>query len=333
MKVIFLDIDGVLNSDDWYTYRHIACTSKEINDDYPLKEIDPKALMYLKTLVKETKAKIVISSSWKHSMNVEKFTELFKKLGFEEEIIDVTPDFGYHVYPRGCEILAWIKNFCKTTDIENYVILDDDIDMLYCQKDNFIPINSEHGLILENVQEAIKILNKNNMDNRNLTLSLKSANEIYKTASDEVKTILENTFPELVKNKYPMTHSELLDLLEGKEVPFINNCSEVDTTIVTQKHGPTYDYNCNISLSKQRAEEHLAFIQLIALCDKWNEIDEFKIDWTDSNSKYSIMSQDGKIFLGSYIMTSFPLTFKTKETRDLFYRTFEDLIEEAKNLI
>lgn len=166
MKVVFLDIDGVLNSNDWYTYRYNTCTSKEIDDEYPLKEIDPRGLMYLRTLIQETKAKIVISSSWRHNMDVKKFTELFKKLGFEEEIIDITPDFGYDpfmfAYPRGCEILAWIRNFEKKDHVESYVILDDDIDMLYCQKDNFIPIDTTHGLTLKNVLKAIKILNKDN---------------------------------------------------------------------------------------------------------------------------------------------------------------------------
>ena len=137
---------------------------------------------------------------------------------------------------------------------------------------------------------------------KQVTLSIDQAKLMFDTDSQELKDIALKTFPELNKSKYPMSHDELLDLLD-------KYCSE------------------------KKFKQHLAFIQLIALCDKWNEIDEFKIDWTDSNPKYSIMSQDGKIFLGSYIMTSFPLTFKTKGTRDLFYETFKDLIEQAKNLI
>ena len=41
-----------------------------------------------------------------------------------------------------------------------YVILDDDTDMLLDQKKYFIKCDPEEGLTLENVNKAIKILNK-----------------------------------------------------------------------------------------------------------------------------------------------------------------------------
>ena len=42
----------------------------------------------------------------------------------------------------------------------SYVIFDDDQDMLYSQKDNFIHIDYMHGITKEHIEQAIKILNK-----------------------------------------------------------------------------------------------------------------------------------------------------------------------------
>ena len=53
-----------------------------------------------------------------------------------------------------------------------------------------------------------------NKDNeRNIKLSLDKAKEIYPDASNEVKVLLESTFPELIEVKYPKTHEELQQIL------------------------------------------------------------------------------------------------------------------------
>ena len=44
-----------------------------------------------------------------------------------------------------------------------YVIFDDDTDFLLGQKDNFIQINEEFGLTDEDIDKAIKILNRENI--------------------------------------------------------------------------------------------------------------------------------------------------------------------------
>jgi hypothetical protein len=93
-------------------------------------------------------------------MNPEQLNEVFRYCGLEKDlpIIDITPcfylkDFGN--LPRGCEIDNWLKSkgfynifwsefeqqkYIDKSGIENYIILDDDSDMLYCQRNHFIPI-------------------------------------------------------------------------------------------------------------------------------------------------------------------------------------------------
>lgn len=169
MKIIFLDIDGVLNSEDWYERRSKLYTSDEISENYPKYEFDPFSVDSLNKITNETNAYIVISSSWRHGKTLDELVELFTLVGITGEVTGFTDDFAYNELnngkeiinyriPRGCEIDYWLKNIDYI--FESYVILDDDSDMLYHQKDNFIHIDSYRGLIKDNAIEAIKILNR-----------------------------------------------------------------------------------------------------------------------------------------------------------------------------
>ena len=180
MKVIFLDIDGVLN-----------VISQE-HDEYG-SLFHPKFVENLKTIIDQTDAKIVISSSWRKSGLVI-MQEMWKHRNLPGEVIDVTPTLklqrgggiqfwndklnkhptqqvhGYSI-PRGCEIDYWLRNEAYHFDsVESYVILDDDIDMLLEHKDKFVQCsgNEDHedcvdigyGLTKKCTEQAIKILNK-----------------------------------------------------------------------------------------------------------------------------------------------------------------------------
>ena len=167
---------------------------------------------------------------------------------------------------------------------------------------------------------------------RNLKLTLEVASKMYKNATNEIRIILENTFPELKGNKYPMSHTELQNILirEKKDVSFIHG----DSTIREEYTLPNNSLeNKNISIRNRRSRQHLSFIQLVALRDKWNEIDKFEPDWENSQCKYCIQNINNKVVPYDYYVMSRILAFKTKETRDLFLKTFENLIEDAKDLI
>jgi len=138
---------------------------------------------------------------------------------------------------------------------------------------------------------------------KQVTLSIEQAKLMFDTDSQELKDIALNTFPELNKSKYPMSHDELLELLD-KERRIEN-----------------------------RLKQHLAFAQLIALRDKWNEIDEFEPDWSDSNIKYCIVLSTNEIIVSTDIYRSRALSFGKRETAYLFANTFRNLIEQSKNLI
>ena len=156
MKVIFLDIDGVLNSFSCKTF---------INKHYFV--MDEK-IQLLKQLVDETEAKIVLSSSWRmgwvdhenneDSIDREDYLALIEKLKeFDIELYDYTPINVPHVKTRGEEIDMWLK---KHDDVQSFVILDD----MY--NSNFKPhtakliqTSMEKGLLPKHIKKAKQILN------------------------------------------------------------------------------------------------------------------------------------------------------------------------------
>ena len=125
--------------------------------------IDDRAIANLNRVVEETGCKVVLSSSWRSSRESDNaFIEyIFKLKGFKYELYDVTPriwvkEFGTQ---RGEEIQLWMDKESEKNEIESYVILDDDSDMLPKQMSNFIHVDGQVGLIDKDVFKAIKILN------------------------------------------------------------------------------------------------------------------------------------------------------------------------------
>ena len=173
MKIIFLDIDGVLNSEKWYKERFDKNLYPNL-EGYPLCEFDPLAIEQLNVLTDKTNAKIVISSTWRIGRTIDELKNIFNKVGIKGEIIGVTPHLTFNDgwgVDRGNEIKRWIDLNCirwwdkmfseKDKDIilESYVILDDDGDMLLEQKDNFVKTSWGDGFTALHTRKAIKILN------------------------------------------------------------------------------------------------------------------------------------------------------------------------------
>lgn len=152
MKVIFLDVDGVLNSGEGLK-QHI--NKNGFNGFLEYSEIEDKPLKLLKEIVDKTSAKIVLSSSWKNSKRLyEKLERRLKDCGME--ICDITPSIGIE-NRKGYEIKRWLDN----NEVENFVILDDESDMCeYVGMDNFIHTNYKYGLTEELKDKAIEVLNK-----------------------------------------------------------------------------------------------------------------------------------------------------------------------------
>lgn len=155
MKVIFLDVDGVLNFN--------GCRDK-IGGIY---FVNQNRIDLLKEIIDKTSAKIVLSSTWRigwfdrdngmntvHSNDFSKLEEKLKQNGIS--FISRTPitNHGY----RGKEIEEWIEKW-NGEKIENFVIIDDDNDMRPYM-DRLVQTSYKYGLRPKNVEKAIKLLNE-----------------------------------------------------------------------------------------------------------------------------------------------------------------------------
>ena len=102
-------------------------------------------------------AMIVISSTWRFGA-VKMLNDELVKSGLKKYLHKEwkTP----RTYPshRGTEIRMWLN---KKVDLSNYVILDDDINMLAEQIPNFVQTNLHYGMQAEHYYKARRILKNN----------------------------------------------------------------------------------------------------------------------------------------------------------------------------
>lgn len=162
MKVIFLDIDGVLNVYNNTKDRFGFTFHKPFEDN-------------LRWIIEETGAKIVISSTWKID-GIEYLKDMWYERGLPGDIIGITPnevdvvekgtcDF-YDQVDRGYEIQQWLDEH----SVDSFCIIDDIDDMLPLHKNNFVKTsnNNDHidsigngyGLTKKCSEKIIEILNR-----------------------------------------------------------------------------------------------------------------------------------------------------------------------------
>lgn len=146
MKVLFLDIDGVLNSTQTFLER----MGDYERQDYP----QPILVERLNKIIDETDAEIVISSCWRiHGK--EELQKIFTECGIKKKILDFTPKLFNS--KRGIEILSWLINTDYGKKTDNIAILDDDSDMGVLS--NFlIKTDRRFGLSEKNAQTVINSL-------------------------------------------------------------------------------------------------------------------------------------------------------------------------------
>jgi len=135
MKVIFLDIDGVLN-----------CTRTENPRKFPY-IVDPVLLARFTRLIDLTGAEVVLSSTWRYDP-----AGVFSAKYYGVPFIDVTPDMPNR--PRREEVLSWLK---QHPEVERFIVIDDEDDQL-----DSLPLfqpSGRTGLTDEIIERAAAFLN------------------------------------------------------------------------------------------------------------------------------------------------------------------------------
>lgn len=164
MKILFLDIDGVLNCDStkekvgFGRYRHFL-------------GLDQRLLkLLLDWLKRHSEVKLVISSTWR--LDPDQLTVMaFSGLRW----IGVTPNLGH----RGKEIDAWLAGAglaLHNVEPAEYAILDDIRQFHPWQMSHFVQTSPIHGLREKNLRKLERILNLNPPSSNGRTADFESAN-------------------------------------------------------------------------------------------------------------------------------------------------------------
>lgn len=142
-SVLFLDIDGVLNS-------------KKTLGVYG-EHLSSPMVRSCNKIVKLTACDVVISSSWRVLYDIPTLQAMLFNQGFTwaHKIVGRTDDLPQK---RGYEIQKYLDEH----DYSCYCILDDETDMLDHQKPFFIRTNWDIGLTDEDAENAIKLLGQVN---------------------------------------------------------------------------------------------------------------------------------------------------------------------------
>lgn len=149
-KVLFLDIDGVLNSRFYYKYIY--------KPEEGGSRFDPYCVILVKKLVEEFSLKIVISSTWRDGAMNRLVNELdandFTDYLHEDWLTPVVRPAS-----RGKEIELWLDDH---SEVKDYLILDDNQKMLDHQISKFVQTSALMGMVQESYYQARNILQSNN---------------------------------------------------------------------------------------------------------------------------------------------------------------------------
>ncbi len=149
MKILFLDIDGVLNGQAYVrNCGHFGLI------------IDPRRMALLKEIIDATDAKIVLSTSWREHWSPvaarcdaigQQLNRIFGE--YRLEIYDKIPQMNFK---REQEIRAWLDDY----PVERFAVLDDQLLAADFLTGHFVWTSDlRGGLDPEDVQKAIAILN------------------------------------------------------------------------------------------------------------------------------------------------------------------------------
>jgi len=174
-RILFLDVDGVLNSGAFFTQvaskEESPTTAEERalikkllpHTDLPpgaknsmsvridLRHLDPCAIRRLNVLTRRPEVSVVVSSTWRHGYTVPGLQLLLESRGFIGRIISKTRELWGR---RGTEIQAWLVEHPGARSI---AILDDNSDMEPWQA-RLVRTNNKVGLQSKDVARAIELL-------------------------------------------------------------------------------------------------------------------------------------------------------------------------------
>lgn len=174
-KIIFLDIDGVLNNDAWMAGDRWEMLQAQASSPHtpraqlwkPYWDFAPKNVILFNEFLDKTDASIVVSSTWRKGKTPKELEEILFNNGNVNvlgRIIGKTEDFyaghkmSEHV-PRWKYIKRWLDE--NAADNIVFVVIDDDPEA-WSQGPYFVWTDPRVGFTVEDSLHALQILNREN---------------------------------------------------------------------------------------------------------------------------------------------------------------------------
>ena len=151
MRVIFLDIDGVLNNRSCFMNGNISMPVSSVDENPGW---DHSSVNALRWLVGESVAHIVLTSTWRFSMrDLVLWWALFEQWHNWPNVPIVGFTGEHFTGNRGSEIREWLD---ERPFVTSHVILDDDND--FAPEQPLIRTSFEEGLTIQHCIQALEIL-------------------------------------------------------------------------------------------------------------------------------------------------------------------------------
>jgi len=151
VKLVFCDIDGVLNSRTFIDGATLSQTLEMHSLEWWAEMLDPVAVQRLNRLLRETGAVVVVISSWRLANPPKRLQAILELGGFEGRVVGITPRLSGH--PRGKELLVYLTNLPPCP----FVIEDDNEHM--CELESYrIRPSAEEGLQDAHIEKAKRVL-------------------------------------------------------------------------------------------------------------------------------------------------------------------------------
>jgi hypothetical protein len=130
VRIVFLDVDGVLNRTGYRPVESLGLRSW----------IEAELGARLSTMLAAIDACVVMSSDWRIGRTLPQLDDELRAAGVVAKLVDVTPQMSG---PRWREIEAWLST--RAIDVENVAIIDDGFDMGALQH-RFVRVSPLTGL-------------------------------------------------------------------------------------------------------------------------------------------------------------------------------------------
>ena len=147
-RVLFLDMDGVLSTPRaWCVQTHLP---------YPDRWVDPVATCMLNMACARSGAVMVVSSTWRLHYSRDGWLKCMHRWGLTCGLHADwrTPDRARACDVRGREIQRWLDAHPEITE---YVILDDDSDMLEHQLTRLVCTDSHDGMMMRHHIKCLEL--------------------------------------------------------------------------------------------------------------------------------------------------------------------------------